>query len=124
MLRNVGVVLRLGDPDLQAKIILVLPIGFAGVGYAIAVAVLEIIGQTVGVVIIGVAVAIERHVVEPNVQRGIGLFHLVGLRRVVIQPTQGRIGQTAGVDQVGQTGGGTRQRIVKLAQRPRLIIHN
>ena len=42
---------RLGDPDFQAEIILVLPIGFAGIGYGVAVAILEVIWQAVAVVI-------------------------------------------------------------------------
>src|SRR5213593_2724180 len=122
--RNIGIAFRLGDPDFQAEIIPVLPIGFAGVGYAVAIAVFKVIGQAVGVVIIGVAVAIERHVVEANVQSGIGLLCLACLCGVMIKARQRRIGYAAGVDQVGQAGGGTRRRIVKLAQRPHLIIHN
>ena len=50
---DVRIVLRLGDPDFQAKIIRVLPIGFAGVGYAVAIAVFEIIWNAVAVVVKG-----------------------------------------------------------------------
>src|SRR6185369_14063443 len=70
---NVRIVLRLGDPDFQAKIVRVLPIGFAGIGDAAAISIFKVIWQAVAVIVERVAAAIGRNVVKPNVQRCIGL---------------------------------------------------
>jgi len=66
-LRQVAIVLRLGDPDFQAQISRALPVGLVGIDDAIAVGVLEVIGNAVPIGVDGIAVGVGSNYVVPDI---------------------------------------------------------